>query len=321
MKVLAKGEVVFDAAGPSASISVTNCEKIRIQGVTVINAPTQGILVVNSSKVSLKGCTVTDHSTQGVQISGSERASVKKCTVTGGTDGIQITGASSASVSGNTVSGQSNKGIFVVGITLPGTKISKNDISGAGNAGIELAGPGNKAERNSVANCLFGIVTTFGASDMTGSAINKNTITDTAVGLRAYASGGMVFSKNTVENASASALQIASTSEDVVVTKNKVDGANAGFDDEGARSSVSKNKIAGTASYGIRARGADGIFEKNQVKDTPGNGIDVWTGGNTFTKNTATGNTGLDLDSTRQTESANTYVKNRFDTTDFAIDQ
>ena len=317
VKVIAKGEVIFDAVGPSASISITNCDRVSIRGVTVRDAPSQGVLVSGSTKVTLEKCTVENHLSQGIFVSDSPELRVLACTVVGGSNGISLTGATSAKVIGNSVSDTATQSIFVVDVSLPDTKIVKNVVSGSGNAAIELAGAGNRADRNTISDSLFGVVTPFTGGDMAGSTIRRNTITDTVVALRTYASGGLLLSGNRVEDASASALQIASLAVDVMVTKNRVDGANSGIDDEGTGSFVAKNKIAATNIYGIRARGTTGTFERNRVNDTPGDGFDVWTSGNTFERNKASGNAGLDLDSSGLAESENTYVKNSFGTVAF----
>jgi hypothetical protein len=311
-----KGGVLFDGIGPPATISITDCDKVTLKGLTVRNAPTQGILVLNSTRITLKACTIEDHSSQGIQISASEQAKVLKCTVTGGTFGIEVSGASTATLTANTVADTSAQGIQMVVTTLSGTRINRNTISGSGNAGLTLEGTGNKADKNKISDCLFGIVTPFAGGDMTGSTIVRNTVTDTVVALRTYATG-VQFIGNKVVNATASAAQIATAAQDVILTRTKVVSANAGIDDEGTGSIVSRNKITNTTNYGIRPRGVMATFERNTVKDTAGDGFDVWTGGHVFSRNKATGNAGLDLNSTKVAEDQNTFEKNTFGTVEF----
>jgi nitrous oxidase accessory protein NosD len=316
IKVYAKGDVVFDSVGPSAVVSVTNCAKIQLRGLRLHDAETQGILVQNSEKVVVRDCQVIDQATSGITISASTAVKVLGCEVSGGTFGIYLSGATTARVQSNTVSDTSAQGIYVVVPTLPGIQIQRNEVSGSGNAAIELDGPGNRADRNTISDSLFGIVTPFVGGDMSGSRIAKNSVIDTTVALRTYASGGLAITANVAEQTIASGLQIATGAEGVVVSRNRFDGGTGGVDDEGTGSIVSRNTISGTSNHGIRARGNGGSFERNSVHDTDGAGFLAWTGGNTFTRNKASGNAGNDFSST-VAEVENTFVKNQFGTQAF----
>lgn len=315
VKVQGKGEVVFDGVGPSAVVSITNCAKIQVRGLTLQDAETQGILVQGSDKVVLRDCRVSDHGTQGISVFDSTAVKVLGCEVSGGTYGIYLSGATTARVQSNVVADTSAQGIFVVLPSLPGIRIQRNEVSGSGNAAIELDGPGNRADRNTISDSLFGVVTPFVGGDMAGSRIAKNTVTGTTVALRTYASG-VAITANVAAQTIASGLQIASAAQDVVASRNRIDGASSGIDDEGTGSILARNTVAGTTAFGIRARGDGGLVERNQIHDTDGDGFVAWTGGNTFSRNKASGNAGSDFAST-VAEVENVFVKNQFGTLSF----
>ncbi len=320
VKVIGKGDPVLSPP-IGLGIAVTDCARVTIQGIIFDQGGNTGVQILRCTDVTLKDCRVESTAINGVRIFEGARVKLVKCIIANCLCAISISEVERPTILGCSIS-DCRTGV-TVGDDLTLTTdavIKRNRVTNLTGGAFNLASLRTICQRNTVDGASFGVITVLD-TDMTGSVISRNRISN--VEITAYAiqvrSRGVTVSKNTVSGDGAFGIRTTAEAEPVVVTGNKVSGFDTGLFIVMDDAVVRKNRVNG-CRVGVRAdAGADGtpgsIFARNKVQDSTF-GFFVLSVGNTFTRNKASDSTDTDLLSV-EAESENTYVKNKFGTTEF----
>jgi len=298
-----KGYVVIDGdVGPC--ISLSGVQDVTITGFLLSNAD-DGVLVTACHRIVLDRLFIPAPNNAGIHIrNGSSEVTVSRCTVSGSveeglldeeTDNLVVskcrftnTGLAGVALSPNYVTDGSTGSDNAL--------VEKCTISTPGAIGIHWGGNNVLLSKNRISGS--GSIGIFNDPSTTtlGSTVEKNRVTGAGDEGICISGSSNTLSKNSVTNAQGNGIQV-----------------------EGQGNTIERNRIRAPNLSGIVATGSGGhTLDRNSVVAADIYGISVQTTGNVLTGNRASGNGEFDLHDDYP-EGTNTYDRNRFGTTFFAI--
>lgn len=309
-----KGFPVITSAGPS-TLSVNSCTGVSVSGL-VLEGGQDTVQVVASSDLLLTRLTIRNAVGNGVLLDGGcigitlSKSAVENVGANGVLD-YQTTGLR---VEKCTITDPAGSGVALSPGRVTGSAgalVSKNEILGAGSAGVWFGGDDVTISKNGIEGAAgFGIYNDSSTAT-TGALVEKNRLEGTSGGILLYGAAAKV-SKNTVTDAAGNGISIRGPGN--LVEKNRVGGNVAyGFTIEGPDAEVVKNTVTAPTQVGFLVTSTGGALTKNTVTAAGTDGFQVTGTGNTFTGNKASGSGNFDLFDT-QAPGVNTYSGNQFGT-------